>query len=753
MFNKKKLILALAATTLPFAQSGWAEEPAQQDRAFSGLEETVVTARKRTESLQDTPISITAFSAKGLEMRGIDDVSQIEFFTPNLVFDTASPLSGSKSSASMYIRGIGQSDFSIVTDPGVGLYLDGVYIARSIGSVLDVAEVERIEVLRGPQGTLFGRNTIGGAISVITKKPGDEFSGYVSAKVGSYDRFNFQGSVDVPIVEDKLLSQFSIARFSGGDHIDRPILGDEAGGDDSWGGRAAFLYMPSDSLEVNLNFDATKIREESCCSELVAVNEAGFFAAANNGYALGPGGPPQLDPSDPAYFGVSDLPTSEFQDNTDYKLPSDLDIWGTSLTIEKQFENGMSFKSITAYRDMDTLLDRNNTHSAQVQFGKTGGVLTQDQFSQEFQLQGAAVDDRLQWIVGAYYFQEDAEHINDVDFRPVVYIISGGIADNSSIAAFTQLTYDVTENLSITGGLRYTEDEKEFDPSGHQYVIESGIGLPPGFLLVPEDVRTTKSEETLPMINVAYNWSDEFMTYVTYSEGFKGGGFSQNVFPPLPELPSFNPEYAKVWEAGFKYTGFDNRVRLNGAIFQTDYEDLQVTVIELLAPVIRNAAEAEIRGFELELLAVPTESLTLEVGVGYLDSEYLDLDPTAVVAGLSLDKDMVNAPEWSLNASVSYAINIDGMGVLIPRIDWSYKSDYANEALNDPNLNQDAFTLINASIAFEGFDDRWLFILAGTNLTDERYKVTGFADLPTQSIAEASFGRPREWSLTARYSF
>ena len=696
---------------------------------------------------------MSAYNEKTLELRQVENVSQIESFTPNLVFATASNISGSKSSASMFIRGIGQSDFSIATEPGVGLYLDGVYIARSIGAVLDVAEVERVEVLRGPQGTLFGRNTIGGAISVITKKPTEEFGGSASITAGRFNRWNVKGSVNIPIVEDKILSSFSVARFSGGDHIDRPVLGDRAGGDNSWGGRASFLMRPTEDFEINLNFDATTIREQSCCSELVAVNEFGFFAAANNGLALGPSGPDPIDPSNSAYFGVNDLPTAEFQDNTDFDLPSNLDIWGVNLTAEKDFDNGITIKSITAYRDLDSFLIRNNTHSAEVQFGKTGGVLTQKQFSQEVQLQGRSLDDKLKWIVGGYYFDEQGEHINDVDFRPVVYIISGGVADNKSIAAFSQFTYEATEQLSITGGLRYTEDEKVFDPSGHQYVIESGIDLPVGFLLVPDDVRKTKSKEFLPMANIAFKWTDDFMTYLNFSKGFKGGGFSQNVFPPLPELPSFNPEFVTVYEAGFKLSAFDNRLRFNGALFQTNYDDLQVTVIEFLAPVIRNAAEARIKGFELELLARPSENLTLEFGVGYLDSKYLSMEQSAILAGLSLDKKLVNAPEWSLNASVNYTIDIKGLGVLTPRVDWSYKSAYSNEALNVPELEQEGFSLINASVSFEDYDQKWMFIFSGKNLTNERYKVSGFADLPTQSIAEASFGRPIEWAFTVKRRF
>ncbi|MBV1901370.1 MAG: TonB-dependent receptor [Kordiimonadaceae bacterium] len=748
--NLKRIsYLGLMAAVLPFPQIALAQDGAEAASEDFALEVITVTARKRSENLQNTPISITAFSEASLEARQIDNISQVATFTPNLIFDTSSAISGSKSSASVFIRGVGQIDFNLSVDPGVGLYLDGVYIARSIGSVLDIVDIEQVEILRGPQGTLFGRNTIGGAINVVTKKPTDEFGGAASITAGRFNRWHVKGNVNIPISE-KLLSSFSLARFSRGGHIDRPNLGDTTGGDNSWGGRGSFLWMPTDNVDVSFAFDATTIREQSCCSELVAVNENGFFAAANNGIALGP---VPLDPSDPNYFGQDDLPTAPFQDNTDIELPSNLDIWGVNLTVDVDLDNGMTFKSITAYRELDSFLIRNNVHAANVQFGQTGGVLDQQQFSQEFQLQGQALDDRMKWIVGLYYFDEKGININDVVFDPVVHIISGGKAHSRSIAAFTQATYDVSEKLSLTAGLRWTKDNKDFAPEGFQYVIDSGIGLPPGFLLVPDDEREISAKEFLPMANLAYQWTDDFMTYATFSRGFKGGGFSQNVFPPLPELPSFDPEFVTVYEVGFKSSAFDNRLRLNGAAFQTNYDDMQVVVIEFIAPVTKNAAKARIKGFEVELTAAPVDNLMFEVGVGYLDAKYLEIDANALLTGLTLDHKLVNTPKWSLNASVNYSMDFMGLGTLTPRIDWSHKSSYANDAFNEPVLDQEGYSLLNASISFEDYDEEWLFVLSGTNLTNERYKITGFSDLATQSLAEAAFGRPVEWAFTVKRRF
>lgn len=744
--NPNKLLLSILLTsTLPLNNYALAQD---QGSSFS-IEEIVVTARKRAESLQETPISIAAFSGNNLEERQIDNVSQIATFTPNLIFDTSSAISGSKSSASVFIRGVGQTDFVLSTDPGVGLYLDGVYISRSIGSVLDIVDVERVEVLRGPQGTLFGRNTIGGAISVTSKKPSEEFGGSASITAGSFDRFHVKANLNIPINEN-LLSSYSIARFDREGHIDRPNLGDTTGGDDSWSGRASFLWAPKENIEVNLNIDGTTVRESSCCNELVGVNENGFFALANNGFIFGP---VPLDRSDPGFFDASDLPTKEFQDNTDQEIPSELDIFGVSLAIETELANGLTFKSITAYRDLESVHGRDLTHSTNIQFGATIDVFNHQQFSEELQLQGAALNNRLQWITGLYYFEEKGLNIDDVNFDPVVHLISGGQVENDSIAAFAQATYDLNDKLSVTGGLRWTRDTKRFMPMGFQFVINSSIGLPPGALLVPDDEREVVSTEVLPMLNIAYQWTDDLMVYATYSEGFKGGGFTQRVFPPLPELPSFRPEFVEVVELGFKSTVWNSRLRINGAVFTTNYDDLQVLVQDVIAPITENAAKARIQGLELEMQALLAENFTVEVGIGYLDADYLEIDPRAVATGLTLEHDLVNTPEWSLNASASYSVDFMGLGSLTSRIDWSYKDDYANDAFNEPLLNQESYSLLNASFAFISNDELWSLVLSGKNLSDERYKIAGFADLITQSSAEASFGRPSEWALTVKRKF
>ena len=275
--------------------------------------------------------------------------------------------------------------------------------------------------------------------------------------------------------------------------------------------------------------------------------------------------------------------------------------------------------------------------------------------------------------------------------------------------------------------------------------------LPTGFPLVPPNEVSTSITETTPYLNLAYRWSEDVMTYVTYSEGFKSGGFTQRVFPPLPATPSFRPEFVKSYEAGAKITGFDQRLRFNAAAFFTDYTDLQVLALIGVAPTTQNAAEAEIQGFELEVSARPVAELTFDAGIGYVDAEYTTIG--AQVVGLTPSSEFAQIPEWTGNASVAYRFGLGGGSTLTPRVDWSYHSDVFMDALNTPALHQASYDLLGASLTWSSADERWQVRLAGQNLTDERYFTAGFADLPVSGIAEVVIARPLEWSLQFQYKY
>jgi iron complex outermembrane receptor protein len=276
----------------------------------------------------------------------------------------------------------------------------------------------------------------------------------------------------------------------------------------------------------------------------------------------------------------------------------------------------------------------------------------------------------------------------------------------------------------------------------------------PGDPLIPPGVTGDATfKETVPHLNLSYDWSPELMTYLSYSEGYKGGGFVQRIFPDFPVVPSFDPEFVEVYEAGFKYFGASERLRLNGAAFHTDYTDLQVVVFESGIPITRNAAGAEIDGFELEAEAALTGGLRLNLGIGYLDAEYTEIDPGAITDNLSVDSKLVNAPKWSVNAGAAYAVNLPGLGTLTPRIDWSHNSRTYVDARNTPELIQDAYGLLNLSLTFEDESQKWLVQLFGTNVTDERYLMGGVGGPDFQGVITGAYGRPAEWGLTVKRRF
>lgn len=725
---------------------------APAETATGTLEEIVVTARKREESLQRTPISVTAFTGAALAERGMDSTKDLGNYAPNLVSNNGSAVSGNNSAGSYFIRGIGQIDFTLNTDPGVGLYVDEVYIARAIGSVMDLLDLSSVEVLRGPQGTLFGRNTIGGAISLHSQPPAEEAGAKAMVEFGSDNLARARISADLPL-SDTFLTRVSASYTTQDGFVRRLADGVELGDTNALAGRIAARWLASDTVTADLVVDGGRHREESPPTRATALDGTSAFGAFHNAVVAGPQClPPPGSLTNPACFNSQFLTRDPYSTNATNHSQSDLDAWGAALTIGVEPGDTLRVKSITAYRSTEALGFRDGDNSPHV-IAQTQDIWDHEQLSQELQLAGKALDASLDWIVGLYYFEEQGTNINLVNFAPI-YIQSGGSVDNDSTALFGQATWHATDALSLTAGLRYTDETKRFDPD--QFVIEDrnpnpAARLPVGFPLVPPQEVETSISELTPYLNLAYQWSDAVMTYATYSEGFKSGGFTQRVFPPLPATPSFKPEFVDSYELGVKITGLDQRLRLNAAAFYTDYTDLQVLALIGVAPTTQNAAQAEIRGFELELTALPTADLRIEAGVGYVDAEYTSIG--SQVIGLTQQSEFAQIPQWTGNASVSYRFGFGSGAGLTPRVDWSYHSDVYMDAINTQALHQDSYGLLGASLTWLSADEHWQVRLAGTNLTDEEYFTAGFADLPVSGIAEVVMARPRQWSLQLQYQY
>jgi len=738
------------------------------------LEEVVVTARKVEENLQDVPIAVSAFTGRDLEAKGLTNIAQVGNFTPGLEMDPTAAISGSSAAITTFIRGIGVSDFLLTIDPGVGLYVDNVYVSRSVGGLVDLLDVERVEVLKGPQGTLFGRNTIGGAISIVSKKPSEEMGGSMAANFGTDSRLDLRGRIDLPI-NDRWLSSLSfssktqdgygvrlaaptdyiplqIPAGTAPDAYDNGVLygnSDKLGEINTQSGRAK-LYYKGDNLEALLSLDASRARETAPVSTLLGFTptyEAGTaLANAYNAFAAGGDAP-----ANRLVFDERWITGDRHSSYGNAPSHSDYDLFGVSLTLDWDVGE-VGVKSITAYRDLDSDFGRDGD-SSPIVLDHTRNKYAHEQFSQEFQFTGLAFDDKLNWLAGLYYFKEEG-----YDRVQVPLALEGDLAlagvpgavfnlwldeandvENTSQAAFAQATYQLTDNLSATLGLRHTEDEKTYRPT------HVTLGVAPLILLIDE--KTVEFSDTSPRFSVDYRWSEEVFTYFSYSEGFKSGGFTGRTVDPKDGARPFDPEEAETMEIGFKLDF--NLMRLNGAIFSTDYTDLQVINQEGITPITVNAGSSEINGLELELVFQPIDSLTVMAGYSYLDAKYNEItDPNATITA---DFDFSNTPENSFNLVVDYIIDLSSGAEVNLHADYSWKDEHFNDAENTPLLAQEAFGLLGLSATYTA-DDHWTFVAGVSNATDEYYLYSGFSQ-PGVGFVEGSYNRGREWYFTSKYNF
>lgn len=792
------LCSAAALPDIAAAQDGAAGSsttPSASERgkdAISALGgEIVVTARKREENVQSIPLAVSAFSGEAIAARGVEKIDGLADFTPNMTFQNNPSFGGAGSSAAIYIRGIGQKEFLPTTEPGVGVYVDGVYVARSVGALLDLVDVERVEILRGPQGTLFGRNTIGGAISLTTKKPDEQFGGNLQVTTGRYNRIDVKGMVNVPI-SDKLFTKVSFASMNRDGYVRHLVDGRDLGDVGTLTGRLDLRWLAADNFEVNVSFDGTRDRNNGPAMVLSDTNynsaifnpdglpmlppgsaeTDGFyvlnppydaptdnFMLLHNYFATLMGGQPCLgfspySPSSEADACFSDrFIVGDYADAGTGPQYSRNDLWGAQMTLDWDL-GPIQLKSITAYREVNGKYARDGDHSP-FTILHLADILKQNQFSQELQLLGETEDQSLKYVVGAYYFKEKGNNINTLDFTPVKFR-SGGKFKTESYAIFGQATWSMLPAVDLTLGMRYTKDDKSFLPD--QEILEDKTGgsliaaspNTPQTRILPYETVSRSEEAFTPSVNLSWTVANDVMLYGSYSRGFKSGGFVQRVFPAQADVPEFGAEKAEAFELGFKSQFFDRMLTLNGAAFLTKYTDLQVQVFTGIAPVTKNAASAEIRGAELETRLSPGGGFFLEGSVGYLDPKFTKVDPAAVEITLSSQFERV--AKWTLSAAISKNFEIGKAGDVMARLDWSYRSGMYMDALNSAELYQPGYSLLNANLTWNLPGDD-ISITAGiTNLTDKHYMQTGVYGA-SFGLYERLYARPREWSVGAKWTF
>ena len=639
------LLPATLALTAPAAVQAQASDTRAQ-RAVT-LEEIVVTARRREESLQDVPMSVSALDSNRLFALQADDLTQMQFAVPNLYFDR-----GDGANAVVFLRGIGQNDSLAFADPGVGVYVDDVFVARSQTALLELFDVDRVEVLRGPQGTLYGRNTIGGAIKFVSTPPPDEPEIYGEAGAGNYNFTTINGRIGGPLVANTLNGKIAVHYAQRDGYATNQASGANDGDMDTLAWRAALAWFPNDQLDMLFTIDGKRDRPDTSRSPLRETTVTGFAD-------------PIGDPTTPTVFQPR---TDPYVVDVNANGLSDLSSDGFTLKASWALSDDWSLESISAWREMDfdLILD---TDGSPLPILDILVREQQKQFSQE--LRASYNSERMNLTGGLYYFNDDDSTFSGFDdgsagifgFPVVAFgFPSSALAQTDqkteSIAVFADLSYALTEKLDLGLGLRYTYEEKE---SGRVFenffdINVSVINNTPPFLQgagLPGTPIVGKADfdDVTPKLSFAYHASDDTLLYASVARGFKSGGFDGRGSTEFQFQP-FDPETVWGYEAGFKSMLADGRMVVNGAVFYNDYSDLQVTSFGadpgtgVFQSLFTNAAEASIKGFEFELAARPVDGLDLNATLAWLDASYDEFN--ILVGGVVTDvssRSMVNSPE------------------------------------------------------------------------------------------------------------
>jgi iron complex outermembrane receptor protein len=665
-------------------------------------------------------------------------LTKIDQVTPNLNFTVGT--GGGGSTVNAFIRGVGETDFIVTTDPAVGLYLDGVYMARAFGANMELKDIERIEVLRGPQGSLFGKNSIGGAINVVTRKPGDETEAELSLGIGS-ENLRTLSLYGQTALSDSLSASLSLMHRKADGWQARPDR--DAGDEDVTTVRTILAWDVSDNFESRLSVDWSDRDQTGYPNVMLSFQNGTTFGDLWN----------MLNPANPCCTPNADIDVS----NAAGPLPNDkVEAWGVNWTNTWQLGD-LQLKSITAYREMEALFGRDGDNSANAY---TGDIHDQDheQFSQEFQL--SSDGEKLQWVLGAYFFEE--ESIDDTDLIIIeglgVSVNFHNVADTTSYALFAHANYSLTEKLDLYGGIRYTREEKDFS----QRIRNLDFGFPHAFPIPGMPVASCDFDvaaaffdcsqdwsNTSPKLGLAYHMNDDVMLYTHISRGFRSGGYNGRAFGSAADLQEYEPETLTSYEAGIKAELLDNSLRLNAALFYNDYEDIQVLITRAGSVAVENASAATIMGGELELTWAATEAWQLQAGVGFIND---DSDGWVDVTGDYTDTELKHTPDWTVNISSDYRVALGEMGLHL-RVDAKYRSDYYIDDVNTELLHPGAHTLINAGLILRAGDERWDVALQGFNMTDKRVLNAGFDGSGFFGFVEGSYNRPRHYSLTATLRF
>jgi iron complex outermembrane receptor protein len=729
------LTLSLAAA---HAQAQESTEPAPAAEASRTLETVQVTARKREETLQEVPVAVTAFTAEALDKLNVRDLSDLGAQVPNLTIYAAR---GSSSTITAYIRGIGQSDPLWGVDPGVGIYLDDVYIARPQGALLDVFDVERIEVLRGPQGTLYGKNTIGGAIKYISRGLTSETEGMAQLTVGNYGQLDAKAAIGGSFDErDTLRGRLAVASLNRDGFGENTITGDDVSDKNILAMRGQLGAYVTEDLNFQFAIDWMDDQSGVRGAQMLAPNR------------FTPGFPPMDDRYD-VRNGMPNI--------------NDTNMLGMSAAANWRINDDWNFKYVVAKRESETETNI-DFDTTPVAIADVKAFYEDEQVSNEFQLNYDA-GGRHRGVMGIYLFDGEAGGQVLNNFFGLLFGDTQGTVYTESVAVYADWSFDLSEQWNLDVGARWTDEDKRAVVLNRGY---SDATYTTPISVVADFDKTINFTNFAPKISLGYQATDDILVYGLATRGFKSGGYNiraQATAVPRSAEP-FDDEVVDSFELGTKMAFMDQTLFLNLSAFHNKYEDIQLSVFtsfdsngdgtdDAFFGDFTNAGKGTVQGLEVEYQWLPTRNWLISGNLAFLDAEYDEF----IYAGIDIadEQEFTNAPEFSGAINVEYRTDLANGGNLSARVGYSYQDDVvATTEINRaevppfglPPIGEASYGLLSAGVIWR-VNESWMLSLQGTNLTDEEYRTTGYNLNRALGVYTGFYGAPRQYSLTARFEF
>jgi iron complex outermembrane recepter protein len=739
------------------------------DETSDELQEVVVTARFTGENIQRTPLAISSISGEQIEARGLTQVQDVGASVPNVTFEPLGDHYGKGVTA--YIRGVGQQDSGPTWSPAVGFYIDDVYVSSLAGSNIALLDVASVDVLRGPQGTLFGANTESGAVVIHSVAPQGDNSGFMEFGYGSYNHQVAKGVFDIPIIADKLFFRAGFysekqdgfqnlvdfaCRYpalsgslpSSASPLNNCVLGQQ-GGTDVQGAKMALLWKAADNLNVTLRADVTHDTGETPATTLTAVIPSPFTSITfptNARFGI---------PFDSRF--VSPNIYTSYENYTDPITGRHFDpvapafVYNVSGIVDWDALPSVNVKSITAYRSTDT--SATDGFGTPLPFIMSLQTIYVHQITEEVHIGGKALADALEWTVGGFYLRSIGILRGDIDapLLPSGEFVNRGTAITQNESGFVHGIYHFTDALSLEAGIRYTSVEKSYNLE--QYLYPSYV------LQFPTTTTNSPVSRGDPKVALQYQWTDSFMTYASYATGFKSGGVNPEVIYSVKDETPFGPETMKDYEIGEKSEWLDHRIRFNADAFLMHYDGLQVqsnrtlTVAPFAQSLVENVGSARVDGVELEFEARPFAALLFNASGGFLDYRTLSCGSACISNGGTVAPNAIapETPRWKGNVGTQYALNAGEYGSITPRIDWTYQSKIFNDIQNTPLGAQDGYGVANFHLMWTDVSDKWSANLAVTNLADKVFYTAKYVF--SLGAITGNPGAPREVLFTLRRQF